>query len=133
MQFVVGPREALRPYDRQCGPMASFHRSCVFPDGSKILLRTTCPENALRAAGASADGKGAAPRQLFNGKLDANVGAQWYADSRHIVFASHGSLWLGDSETEALTRLTIGATPAHGRMSGMTALSPLLRTSSITT
>ncbi len=116
VQFVVGPREALRPYDPPMhGPMVCFPSFVRFsPDGSKILLRTTCPENALYVLPVpSADGKGPAPRQLFNGKLDANVGAQWYADSRHIVFASHGSLWLGDSETEALTRLTTGATPAH--------------------
>ncbi|HEY6614508.1 MAG TPA: hypothetical protein VIZ32_08315, partial [Vicinamibacterales bacterium] len=116
VQFVVGPREALRPYDPPMhGPMACFPSFVRFsPDGSKILLRTTCPENALYVLPVpSADGKGPAPRQLFNGKLDANVGAQWYADSRHIVFASHGSLWLGDSETEVLTRLTTSATPAH--------------------
>ncbi|MET0165597.1 MAG: protein kinase [Vicinamibacterales bacterium] len=116
VQFVVGPREALRPYDPPMhGPMVCFPSFVRFsPDGSKILLRTTCPENALYVLPVpSADGKGPAPRQLFNGKLDANAGAQWYADSRHIVFASHGSLWLGDSETEALTRLTTSATPAH--------------------
>ena len=116
VQFVVGPREALLPYDPPMhGPMVCFPSFVRFsPDGSKILLRTTCPENALYVLPVpSADGKGSAPRQLFNGKLDANVGAQWYADSRHIVFASRGSLWLGDSETEALTRLTTGSTPAH--------------------
>ena len=94
-----------RASHRSCGFLQMVPRSC----SGRRALRMHC--HVLPVP--SADGKGPAPRQLFNGKLDANVGAQWYADSRHIVFASHGSLWLGDSETEALTRLTTSATPAH--------------------
>ena len=114
-ELVVGPRDALRPYDPPVQGTACYPTVVRFsPDGSKLLLWRPCGENAIFVVPApSADGKGAAPRQLFKGKLESRVdGANWYPDSRHIVFASHGSLWLGDSETEALTKLTAGTTPA---------------------
>jgi eukaryotic-like serine/threonine-protein kinase len=116
-QLVVGPRDGLRPYD----PLVQRTIRCIptiirfSPDGSKILFWKMCDENAIFVMPApTADGKGATPRQLFKGKVEGHpVGATWYADSRHIVLASHGSLWWGDTETEALTRLTTGTTPTH--------------------
>jgi dipeptidyl aminopeptidase/acylaminoacyl peptidase len=114
-EFVVGTRDGLRRYDPPVQGAACVPTVVRFsPDGSKLLFWRMCDENAIFVAPApAADGKGATPRQLFKGKIDTQVtGAQWYSDSRHIVFASHGSLWLGDSETETMTRLTTGTTPA---------------------
>jgi Tol biopolymer transport system component len=115
-QFVVGTGDALRPYAPPVQGTPCYPTVVRFsPDGSKLLFWRTCNENAIFVVPTpSADGKGAAPRRLFEGKLDSTVsGANWYSNSRHIVFASQGSLWLGDSETEAVTKLTTGTTPAR--------------------
>ncbi len=52
-----------------------------------------------------------APRQLFSkNNLPDAPRFDWMPDSRHLVMGMEGGLWLGDSRTETLDRLTASAT-----------------------
>jgi Tol biopolymer transport system component len=68
------------------------------------------------------EGRGGPGRTLFPGRtslpstggMDDSLiyGADWLSDSRHVVLAVRGSLWLGDSTSGSLERITTGTTPA---------------------
>jgi len=52
-----------------------------------------------------------APRRLFSKRTLPNAPRfDWMPDSRHLLMAMEGSLWLGDSRTDTLERVTASAT-----------------------
>jgi serine/threonine protein kinase len=52
-----------------------------------------------------------APRRLFSKSNIPNAPRfDWMADSRHLLMAMDGGLWLGDSRTDTLERVTASAT-----------------------
>ena len=83
------------------------------PDGKRIALATN------RVAGERwvwslpwPDGSKAEPRQLFAGaRFTDPVAVDWLPDSRRLCLSIAGSLWLGDSRSDQLRRMT--ATPTE--------------------
>jgi len=115
-RLFVGPLDRLQPYQPTFEiPVRCYPNVVRFsPDGSKLLLWLTCGANGLVILPApNAQGQGGPPRRVFQGQVDPlAAGADWLSDSRHVVFTTRGSLWLGDTENGTLTRLTHGTTPA---------------------
>jgi len=125
-QFVVGPLDRLRPYDPQPATSACTPSLVRFsPDGTRVLIWDACATPVpivLDVAGA--DGKGRAAREVIPVSVAGTMavgafsdtadipGGDWLHDSRHLVLARSGSLWLADSQSRTVARLTNGTTPA---------------------
>jgi Tol biopolymer transport system component len=124
-RLFTGPLSQLREYE----PSPVIVRdSCApnvlrfSPDGTKILLWFACGDpEMLIVPSPDREGRGGPGRKVFLGRtslpstggMDDSLinGADWLSDSRHVVLAVRGSLWLGDSTSGSLERITTGTTP----------------------
>jgi Tol biopolymer transport system component len=124
-RLFTGPLDRLREYE----PSPLIVRdSCepnvlrFSPDGTKILLWFACGDPEMLIVPApDHEGRGGPGRKVFPGRtslpstggMDDSLiyGADWLSDSRHVVLALRGSLWLGDSTSGSLERITTGTTP----------------------
>jgi Tol biopolymer transport system component len=113
-RLFVGPLDRLQPYQPAFEVAIRCYPNVVrfSPDGTKLLVWLTCGPNSLAILPVpNAQGQGGPPRRVFEGRVEAlALGADWLSDSRHVVLSTRGSLWLGDTESGALTRLTHGTT-----------------------
>ncbi len=125
-RFVVGPLDRLQPYE-PAPPTGSCEPSLVrfSPDAKRILFWDACATSlplVLTAPGS--DGKGTTARAIAltgsatsatadGASLNAGVpGGDWLNDSRHLILAVDGNLWLADSDGGTTARLTNGTAAA---------------------
>jgi serine/threonine protein kinase/Tol biopolymer transport system component len=109
----ASPRKyAPAPFRVETGYLPDYLR--FSPDGSRIGLA------AFRGSGEAwfwilpwPDGPKAQPHQAFSSySFRFPPSFDWMPDSRHICLSSEGSLWLGDSRSGKLQRLTASAVGA---------------------
>ncbi len=74
------------------------------PDGSSILLWLATDRPGVWLLPFPAGG-GQPPRRLFTESTADVSGADWMPDSRNVVLATRGKLWMGDTRTGVLTPL----------------------------
>jgi serine/threonine protein kinase/Tol biopolymer transport system component len=124
-RLFTGPLSQLREYEPAPVVVRDTCEPNVLrfsPDGTKILLWFACGDpEMLIVPSPDREGRGGPGRKVFLGRtslpstggMDDSLiyGADWLSDSRHVVLAVRGSLWLGDSTSGSLERITTGTTP----------------------
>lgn len=104
-----GPFQKLEPAPVHVRGILEPNALQFAPDGTKVLLWVSGAESALWIVPIR---PGAAAKRVFEGRMGGGAvgGASWLPDSKRVVVSIDESLWLGDTESNTLTRFTLGAT-----------------------